>query len=217
MTNMPMGIDHTTESDQRVTEPVARAAYLAMPTPRSLRRLGEDLGRRGGRTPSQRTLENWSRKHGWVRLVREHDARVADGAAKVVEKAAIKDAAAWAMELRRKAQAFLDAAELNVGKADAAQLARAALDMLARADELEGGVSGRTGTVTDDPGAAAKAEADRIRGLINKARGAARDTKGAGANGRHQSKVNSDGAPPETHCMPSVVSGAPSRQEQNHR
>ena len=112
-----------------------------------------------------------------------------------------RTAAEQAEWLRERSEQLLDLAitQAQTEGGDPASMFRAALDGLGRADVLEGGVSDRTGTVNEDPGAAARAEADRILGLIAKARGAAGN--GNGANG-HAKVVNGNGHAGNGHGEP---------------
>ena len=71
-----------------VTEREARAGYIAFEGRRSIRGLHQRFVKEGKKTPSLRTMQKWSMKHHWVRLAREHDEKVAIGAAEKIAEAA---------------------------------------------------------------------------------------------------------------------------------
>ncbi len=71
-----------------VTEPEARAAYIALEGRRSVATVRKRLGKGGRKTPSHTTFEKWCTQHQWVRLAREHDEKVATRVAdKIAETA----------------------------------------------------------------------------------------------------------------------------------
>ncbi len=71
-----------------VTEPEARAAYIKMEGRRSIRGLHQRFVKEGKKPSSLRTMQKWSMKHHWVRFAREHDEKVAAGAAEKIAEAA---------------------------------------------------------------------------------------------------------------------------------
>ncbi len=164
------------DSRQRLAEPHVRAAYLAMPTPRSLRRLHADLARGDGDAPSLGTVERWSRRHGWSRLAREHDVRVATRAATIVEKAQAKTAAERASWLLEQGEKLVELGVLLAHEGDPAALVRVGIEVQKYADVLTGGVSDRTEAVTAprtdmSPEAIRQREIDRLMSLTSKVRG----------------------------------------------
>lgn len=192
--------DANPESEQKVTEGVARTAYLGQTPPRSISRLQKELQARFTKVPGMRTLYLWSSTHGWPRKAAEFDERTTQKAVAIVEKQTVLDKVHFTRRLREVADRFLTDAEANTAETDAAQLARTAAELIGKADVLEGGVSDRTSVVNDDPAAEARAAGASIRALISKARGSSSNANGA-ANG-HAKAVNGHagnghGEPPE--------------------
>ena len=86
------------DSADPVTEPEARAAYLAMEGRRSVERLHKNFTKGVKKTPSLRTLRSWSAKHNWVLWAKEHDEKVATGAAEVIARDATEKVITRAMQ-----------------------------------------------------------------------------------------------------------------------
>lgn len=177
--------DEKPDSSQKVTEPIARAAYLAQTPPRSLHRLALDLAREFTETVSERTLKNWSKKNGWQRLAREHDERVAQKAATIVVNRQAKTAAERAALLMDQGERLVDIGLQLAHEGDPAALVRVGIEVQKYADVLTGGVSDRTETVTDSPENAREREIARLMALTSKIRG----TNGA-ANGHANGHAN---------------------------
>lgn len=177
--------DEKPESSQKVTEPEARAAYLAQTPPRSMQRLADELRARFGSVPSQRTFENWSSKHSWRRLAREHDERVAQKAATIVVNRQAKTAAERAALLMDQGERLVDIGLQLAHEGDPAALVRVGIEVQKYADVLTGGVSDRTETLTDSPENAREREIARLMSLTSKIRG----TNGA-ANGHANGHAN---------------------------
>lgn len=81
-----------------VTEPEARAAYLAMPGRRSTEAVHKKFTKEGRKTLSLRTFKKWCAKHNWKRLAQEHDEKIATGAANELVKDATEKAVTRAMQ-----------------------------------------------------------------------------------------------------------------------
>lgn len=178
------------ELNESVTEPIARAAYLAMPAPRSLNRVKLEMDRRYTKVPSIQTLKNWSRKNSWQRLAREHDAAVARGAAAIVVKKQARTAAERAEWLTDHGEKLIEEGIRLAREGDPAALVRAGIEALKYAEVLQGGVSDRHGVVTPDDEKAAADRAEEARqavlALITKVRGAPKLTNGhAGDDTEH--------------------------------
>lgn len=78
------------KSPRRITEPEARAAYLAMGPTRTVPALrSRYLADTGVICPAEITIRKWSAKYRWRKLAAEHDAKVA---AKASEAVAAKQA-----------------------------------------------------------------------------------------------------------------------------
>ncbi len=71
-----------------VTEREARAVYIACEGRRSVAAVRKRLGKGGRKTPSHTTFEKWCTQHQRVRRAREHDEKVATGAADHLPNAA---------------------------------------------------------------------------------------------------------------------------------
>lgn len=78
------------EKQPRVGEAEARAAYIVMEGRRGVPRLRAQFVKAGRKPPSQRAFEEWRRKHDWVRLAKEHDAKVVAAAAAQIAKTATR-------------------------------------------------------------------------------------------------------------------------------
>ncbi len=118
-----------------VTEPEARAAYIAMSGKRSAARLHEKFTKEGRKTPSLRTFGKWCARHEWVRLAREHDEKVATGAADRIAKAATAQVVTRAMQFDTLATETLQMAIDGLREIDVASLK--ATDIRARAEVSE--------------------------------------------------------------------------------
>ena len=78
-------------------------AYLAMPVPRSLRRLVDALGKKPGYVGQ---LYRWSRQHGWVARVAAYDGRAGElVATKTLDKRASFKTSFWALTSKLLAKA----------------------------------------------------------------------------------------------------------------
>lgn len=166
--------DEKPDPSQKVTEPIARAAYLAQTAPRSLHRLALDLAREFTETVSERTLKNWSKKNGWQRLAREHDERVAQKAATIVANRQARTAAERADWLRDKADELIETGLRLAHEGDPAALVRAGIEAHKYVDQmLGGGEQPPDGPQPTDmsPEAVREREIARIMGLTSKIRG----------------------------------------------
>lgn len=131
----------------RITEPEARAAYLAMGPNRSLEKLHRA---QAGASPSisLRTLKTWSSKFEWVRLAVEFDSRVGAQVVARVEAQQVRDGA----NRLRRMQGFVDAAferaEQLLATAedigDLKEIVAAAIGTEEKIQVMLGGVSDRT-------------------------------------------------------------------------
>ncbi len=146
----------TDSNTDRVTEPEARAAYIAMKGRRSVVGVREKFGKEGRKTPSERTFEKWCTKHNWIALAREHDERVATGAAAKIEKVTMAQIVTRAEQFDALATESLTKAIDGLEKIDATKLKatdiRALVEVGERASRmfelLEGRATDRTDNLT---------------------------------------------------------------------
>ena len=139
-----------------VTEPEARAAYIAMAGKRSAVRLHEKFTKEGRKTPSLRTFGKWCARHEWVRLAREHDEKVASGVAAKIAKDATAQAITRAMQFDTLATETLQMAIDGLKEIDVAGLKVTDIRALAEVSEraakmhelLEGRATDRTDNLT---------------------------------------------------------------------
>ncbi len=82
----------TDSSTDRVTEPEARAAYIAMNGRRSILAVRKRFVKERKKTPSLRTFQTWCGKHRWVALALEHDDKVVAATTAKIAKAAVAHA-----------------------------------------------------------------------------------------------------------------------------
>ncbi len=153
-----------------VTAEQAFADYLAM-EPRSLTRLSQHYAETVPDGPPLATLKYWSKKHEWQQKIAAHEAQVED-------QLRGKAAKAQASERWNAAQACRDAAEKALkrgvemlpgvqGKngADVKAIFDTAINLLGKADVLEGGISDSTETRGKPDYASMLGEFDDYRGL----------------------------------------------------
>ncbi len=140
----------------RATEPEARAAYIAMKGRRSSAGVREKFMKEGRKTPSLRTFDKWRARHNWKRLAREHDERVATGAAAKIEKVTMAQVVSRAKQFDALATESLTKAIDGLEKIDATKLKatdiRALVEVGERASRmfelLEGRATDRTDNLT---------------------------------------------------------------------
>ena len=101
-----------------VTEPEARAAYLAMPGRRSTEAVHKKFTKEGRKTLSLRTFKKWCARHEWKRLAQEHDEKIATGAADELVKEATEKAVTRAMQFDVLATESLEKAIEGLAKID---------------------------------------------------------------------------------------------------
>ncbi len=119
-------------SAKRITEPEARAAYLAMGPERSLSALYRHYSStmpKGSKPPALITIKGWSAKQGWQALAAEHDKRSTERA---VAKLESKQADQMRIEESRIAS------QKEIAAMQVAATAAAAKDKLSRQSEMEG-------------------------------------------------------------------------------
>lgn len=141
---------------RRIKEPEARATYIAMGSQRSLRALREKLVQEYGTgAPSLAAITLWSAKNKWQEAVKEYDRRVSDEIAFRAVKAdaratfdAIK-ALTEAAEIALEAATLRNAAVEAAAKGDVRGMIAAGVEALKLKEVLNGGVSDRTGTVSE--------------------------------------------------------------------
>lgn len=104
---------------------------------------------------SMRTMEIWSSRNEWVRLAAEHDARVAQRATQKIETKRANQAFDAIKALTEAAEIALEAATLRnaaveaAAKGDVRGMIAAGVEALKLKEVLNGGVSDRTGTVSE--------------------------------------------------------------------
>jgi len=137
-----------------VTEREARAVYIACEGRRSVAAVRKRLGKGERKTPSHTTFEKWCTQRQWVRLAREHDEKVATGAADKIAKAAtaslVTRAAQFdtlATESLRKAIEGL--AEIDIKTLKAVDI-RALAEVSERASKMHELLEGRATDRTDN-------------------------------------------------------------------
>ncbi len=148
----------TNETDAKapVTEREARAAYIKMEGRRSAKRLHQKFIKEGRKTPSLRTFGKWRAKHEWIRLARQHDEKVATGAAEKIAEAATARAITRAAQFDTLATESLAKAIEGLAKIDVTALKAADIRALAEVSEraakmhelLEGRATDRTDDLT---------------------------------------------------------------------
>ncbi len=176
MTNKKPKTTKSTKPAEPVTEPEARAAYIKMEGRRSIRGLHQRFVKEGKKTPSLRTMQKWSMKHQWVRLAREHDEKVASGAAERIADAATAGVVTRAAQFDTLATPQLGEARDEL--LEAAQRLQRALDVnrrvidgaMAAGDQLIrmlAGGSERAPLYAADPSVNEKATPGTPGGLLN--------------------------------------------------
>ncbi len=137
-----------------VTEREARAAYVKMDGRRSVATVRKRLGKGGRKTSSQTTFEKWCTKHEWRRLAREHDEKVATGAAERIAEAATAGVVTRAAQFDTLATESLRKAIEGLAKIDISALKAADIRALAeiseRASKMYELLEGRATDRTDD-------------------------------------------------------------------
>ena len=112
----------STKPGEPVTEPEARAAYIGMQGRRSAAKVRKSFVKLGCKTPSLRTFDKWRARHDWVRLAKEHDEKIATGAADALAKDATAQVITRAMQFDTLATETLKMAIDGVAKLDVASL-----------------------------------------------------------------------------------------------
>ncbi len=133
---------------RNVTAERAFADYLAM-EPRSLAKLFQNYSKTMPNGPPLATIKYWSKKHEWRQKIAEHEAQVED-------ELRGKAAKAQANERWNAAKACRDAAEVAIKRGvemlpgvqgkngtDVKAIFDTAINLISKADVLEGGVSDR--------------------------------------------------------------------------
>ena len=146
----------TDSSTDRVTEPEARAAYIAMHGRRSVLAVRKRLAKEGRKTPSETTFKKWAAKNGWRRLALEHDDKVVAATTAKIAKAAVAEAVSRADNFDTMATESLKKALDGLKLIDVATLKtpdiRALVEISERASKmfelLEGRATDRTDHVT---------------------------------------------------------------------
>ena len=139
-----------------VTEREARAVYIAFEGRRSVAAVRKRLGKGGRKPPSHTTFEKWCAQHQWVRLAREHDEKVATGAADKIAEVATTQAITRAMQFDTLATESLCKAIEGLAQIDTKALKAADIRALAEVSEraakmyelLEGRATDRTDDMT---------------------------------------------------------------------
>ena len=139
-----------------VTEPEARAAYIALEGRRSVATVRKRLGKGGRKTPSQTTFEKWCTQNQWVRLAREHDEKVATRVADKIAETATAQAITRAMQFDTLATETLQMAIDGLKEIDIKALKATDIRALAEISEratkmhelLEGRATDRTEGLT---------------------------------------------------------------------
>ena len=156
MTNKKPKTTKSTKPAEPVTEPEARAAYIKMEGRRSAKRLHQKFIKGGCKIPSMRTIAKWRARHDWIRLAKEHDEKVAAGAAEKIAEAAtagvVTRAAQFDTLATESLQKAIDGlAEIDVKALKAADI-RALCEVSERAAKmhelLEGRATDRTEGLT---------------------------------------------------------------------
>ena len=140
----------------RVTEPEARAAYLAMEGRRSVDRLHERFTETARETPSLRTFKAWCAKHKWRDIAAEHDEHVASEAGAEIAKDGAKKTVTRAMQFDTLATDILQKAIDGLVHVDTTKLRPSEIRALAEVSEraakmfklLEGRATDRTDNIT---------------------------------------------------------------------
>ncbi len=152
-----------------VTEPEARAAYLALEGKRSARRAREVLREAGRRVPSHRQFAAWRSKHSWFRLSHEHDERVATAAGNKIARTAAAIVVTRAAQFNRLATdslviAIEGLANLNVEELKATDI-RALTEISERAAKMYELLEGRA---TERPDGLTRGKMDELMGEMQK-------------------------------------------------
>ena len=144
----------TDSSTERVTEPEARAAYIAMKGRRSSAGVREKFMKEGRKTPSLRTFDKWRARHNWKRLAQENDEYVATGAAAKIERVTVAQIVTRASQFDTLATESLNKALVGLEKVDAKALKvpdiRALYEVAERATKMFELLEGRVTDRTDD-------------------------------------------------------------------
>ncbi len=114
--------DLTDSNTDRVTEPEARAAYIAMKGRRSILGVHKRFTKGGRKTPSERTFKKWSTKNRWRYHAREHDEKVVAETTAKIAKAAVTEAVSRADRFDYLATESLNRAIAGLEKIDGAVL-----------------------------------------------------------------------------------------------
>jgi len=144
----------TDSSTDRVTEPEARAAYIAMKGRRSSAGVREKFMKDGRKVPSLRTFDKWRARHEWIALAREHDEKVAARAIDEIAKEAVVQVVTRAHQFDKLADESLTKALDGLAKIDVNTLKaidiRALADVSERATRMFELLEGRATARTDD-------------------------------------------------------------------
>ena len=138
----------------RVTEPEARAAYIAMQGRRSILAVRKRFVKERKKTPSLRTFQKWCGKHRWVALAQKHDDKVVDATADKIAKAVVAQTVTRALQFDYLATESLNKAIIGLAKIDVEDLKvpdiRALAEVSERASKMFELLEGRATARTDD-------------------------------------------------------------------
>ena len=144
----------TDSSTDRVTEPEARAAYIALNGRRSILAVRKRFVKERKKTPSLRTFQKWSGDHRWVALARKHDDKIVDATSATIAKAAVAQAVTRAHQFDLLATESLKMAIDGLAGIDAATLKvqdiRSLVEVGERASKMFELLEGRATARTDD-------------------------------------------------------------------
>ncbi len=153
MTNKKPKTTKSTKPAEPITEREARAVYIVCEGRRSSARLHEKFIKEGRKTPSLRTFGKWCARHDWVRLAREHDEKVATGAAEKIAEAATAQVVTRAAQFDTLATETLQMAIDGLKEIDVAGLKatdiRALVEVSERASKMYELLEGRATDRTD--------------------------------------------------------------------
>ncbi len=148
--------DLTDSNTDRVTEPEARAAYIAMKGRRSILGVHKRFTKGGRKPPSERTFKKWSTKNRWRHHARKHDEKVVAETTAKIAKAAVAQAVTKADQFDTLATESLKIAIDGLAKIDVNTLKASDIRALAEVSEratkmfelLEGRATDRTDGMT---------------------------------------------------------------------
>ncbi len=146
--------DLTDSNTDRVTEPEARAAYIAMKGRRSILGVHKRFTKDGRKTPSERTFKAWSTKNRWGHHAQKHDDKVVAATADKIAKAAVAEAVSRADQFDTLATESLKQALIGLENIDGKELKvsdiRALVEVGERATKMFELLEGRATDRPDD-------------------------------------------------------------------